>query len=162
LGNITIQYAILSNSTLQLFVQNIGTNNVTINQVSILENVTQAVNSTTTTSTNTSTVSNETQNQNLPSSVQTIGEFQVLSNGTLIPPSLSPYLNSSGVNVSVGLVVTPSQVLTLNFNGNVTQDSFGHNLYQINVGQTFEIAALGDFGTSVYLVSVHPITSGQD
>jgi hypothetical protein len=166
MGNITIQYAILSNFTLQVFVQNIGANNVTINQISILENVSQSSGNTTTNSTqtvnSTSTVTNETQNQNLQYSLQAVGEFLVLSNGSLIPPSLAGMLNSSGVNVSVGLVASPNQTMTLNFQGNVTQDQFGNNLSQITVGQTFEIAVLGDFGTSVYLVSVLPITSQQD
>ncbi|MDA4130926.1 MAG: DUF4382 domain-containing protein [Thaumarchaeota archaeon] len=166
MGNITIQYAILSNFTLQVFVQNIGNNNVTINQVSVLENTTLPSNSTTMTSNqtvnSTTPTTNETQNQNLQYYLQTIGNFQVLSNSTLISPNLALSNSSLGPNVSVGVMVTPGQILTLNFNGNITQDSLGNNLYQITVGQTFEIAVLGDFGTSVYLISVQPITGQQD
>jgi hypothetical protein len=175
-GNITINYVILSNDTLQVFVENIGDYNVTVNEVSILENVSQAVdqaNSSSTTSTDTANSStdaensdNETQNTNLQYYLRSVGDFQVLSNGTLVPPSLVGQLNDSSSassgNVTVGLVVQPNETITLDFEGNVTQDSMGNNLSGIIVGNTYEIAVLGDFGTSVYLTTVNPIYCPED
>lgn len=161
-GNITILYGILANDSLQLFVQNTGNGNITINEISILQNVTQVLSGNSTTANATSTTTNETQNTNLESQLVTIGDFQVLSNGTLIPPSLQGFLNSNNTNVSVGLIVGPNETITLIYEGNVTQDTSGNSQFAIVVGQTYEIAVLGDYGTSVYLMTVNPVYPSSD
>jgi Domain of unknown function (DUF4382) len=145
-GNITVTGAALTNNTLSLTVKNTGTNNVTLNSISVLGNITSLAN---VLNINASEIEQE-------GELQTIAGFQILSNGTVV---------QSGGELpdgSVGLVLQAGQQVTLTFTHLISTLHFeiGDNIVSsplIISGQNYVLSVAGEYDARAH---TGPITAG--
>ncbi len=172
MGNLTIQSVTLTNSSLSITLKNTGTNNITLNAISILGNTsliqmtvshdststtasdyaTSTTNTASTTQTSTitethaSTTASTAEGSDYEQEFMTVASFQVLSNGTLVQPN-------NGLEIEdhmIGLVIQSGQSVTLTFSGQILTIHDDISLSSITPGQVYHIAALSEFDTRAY------------
>ena len=178
MGNLTIPSAKLSSTSLTITLKNSGTNNITLNAISILSNTsyipveeplvtathdstsatttgdatstTTNTESTTTTSTATETQQSTTENTAVVNDYES--EFVTVASFQVLSNGtlVQPHDGLEIGDHMVGLVILPGQSVTLTYSGQILTINDGLSLSSIVQGQVYHIAALGEFDTRAY------------
>jgi len=155
-GNITIPSAQLSNESMSVVVQNVGTNNVTLSEIDVLQ-----------------TQNGDNDYDDTPQNY-TIASFYVLDNGSLLAPTDANQALMDSGNVSTGFVLAPNSTATFSFSGPIAQvngtsvvgessnstttffsftDSSTESGSEITSGQPYYIVVYGDIASAEYNVT---------
>jgi hypothetical protein len=104
-------------------------------------------------------MANETQNANLETQLEIISDFAVLPNSTIVTLGAEELSN-----LTVGLFLAPNQAATLVYDGPLVPGVISMNgaAGGIIAGRPYVLAVIGDFGTSVFVTSIHPFYGGSN